>query len=183
MPRSLAMEILSALASAHRAGAHRDHDGPDGEREFKIGEFERLEVAGPFDVEVETGGSPSVRASGPEWALENLSVEHEDDRLFIGCDGDCDGDVRIVVTVGQLQAVRSSGSGDISIDRIKGELFECTSSGSGDLAIDEIKVDRLKLSAAGSGDIRIDKLRATEFETTLMGSGDLSVVAVESAEF
>ena len=140
MPRSLAMEILSALASAHRAGAHRDdEDGPEGEREFDVGAFERLEIAGPFDVEVQTGGSPSVSATGAEWALENLSVEHEDDRLFIGCNGDCDGDVRVVIIVGQLQALRSSGSGDVSIDRIKGELFECTSSGSGDLAIDEMQ--------------------------------------------
>jgi hypothetical protein len=96
MPRSLAMEILSAIASSAR---NHHADGPDAERDFEVGEFERLEVAGPFDVNVQTGGSVGVHASGPEWALDNLRIELEDDRLFIGCEGDCDGDVNVSVSV------------------------------------------------------------------------------------
>src|SRR4051794_1033591 len=142
MPRSLAVEILSAIISSRRSGAHR-HDEPDAEREFEIGEFHRLEVSGPFDVEVETGGQPSLSATGPEWALDNLGVEHEGDRLFVGCDGDMDGSVRVIITVPALAAVRMSGSGDVSIDRVKGDQFECSSSGSGDISVDEIEVERL----------------------------------------
>lgn len=85
MPRSLAMEILSALASGHRAATRRD-DEPAGEREFNVREFQRLEVAGPFDVEVETGGPARVRASGPEWALDSIRLDQDGDRLFIGCE-------------------------------------------------------------------------------------------------
>src|SRR6185503_12982945 len=113
MPRSLAMEILSAIASSAR---NHHADGPDAERDFEVGEFERLEVAGPFDVNVQTGGSVGVHASGPEWSLDNLRIELDGDRLFIGCEGDCDGDVNVSVSVPRLRALRTSGSGDVSID-------------------------------------------------------------------
>ena len=147
MPRPLAIEILDAIVTSYRA--HRSHvedDGPSIDRDFEIGDFERLDVAGPMDVEVRTGATASVQASGPEWALENLRVEQQDDRLLIGCEGDIDSDVTVVVTVRRLAAARLSGSGDVSIDSIKGDAFECSSSGSGDLSVDEIDVQTLKLA-------------------------------------
>ena len=184
MPRPLAIEILDAIVTSYRA--HRSHvedDGPSIDRDFEVGDFEQLDVAGPMDVEVRTGAAASVQASGPEWALENLRVEQQDDRLLIGCEGDINSDVTVVVTVPRLAAARLSGSGDVSIDSIKGDAFECSSSGSGDLSVDEIDVQTLKLSTSGSGDIDIDKIRAADVETTQMGSGDLSFDAVESAAF
>ena len=45
MPRSLAMDILSALATARRTRVHHD-DGPSAERDFDVDEFDRLEVSG-----------------------------------------------------------------------------------------------------------------------------------------
>src|ERR1041385_399973 len=104
MPRSLAMEILSALASAHRASSHRHENSESDERDFEVGDFELLEVTGPFEVEVETGGAPSARASGPQWALDNLRVDQDGDRLFISSDGDSE-DVSVSVTVRSLRAV------------------------------------------------------------------------------
>ena len=182
MPRPLAIEILDAIVTSYRAHrSHADDDGPTIERDFEVGEFERLDVAGPMDVEVRTGASPSVQASGPEWALDNLRVEQRDDRLLIGCEGEIDADVTVTVTVPHLAAARLSGSGDVSIDRIKGDAFECSTSGSGDLSVDEIDVQTLKLSTSGSGDIDIDKIRAADIETAQMGSGDLSFDAGESA--
>src|SRR5689334_7119731 len=108
MPRSLAVEILSAIVSASRARADRHDDAPDSEREFDVGEFDCLEISGPVDVEVETGGRTSVSASGPEWALDLLAVEHTKGGLFIGCDGDCDGEVSVTITVPQLRSVRTA---------------------------------------------------------------------------
>ena len=182
MSRSIAMEILSAIVASGRAGARRDHEGPVEDRTFEVGAFERLEIAGPFDVEIDTGADSAVRATGPDWALDNLSVDHDGDRLFIGCDGEVD-DVRVFVSARELRAVRTSGSGDVSIDRIKGETFEYASSGSGDGSIGEIEAERLNVSASGSGGIRIQKARGDHLEASVIGSGDLSLDAAESAEF
>jgi len=183
MPRSLAMEILSAIASASRTRRSGD-DGPDLERDFPVGEFDRLEIAAPFDVDIETGGAANVHASGPEWALDSVRVELQGERLFIGCDGDCDGsDISMSVSVPALRGLRMAGSGDVSVDKLTGDAFDSASSGSGDLSIESIDVRSLKHSSAGSGDVSIDWIRSDQVEVAIMGSGDLSVDAVDSAEF
>jgi hypothetical protein len=46
MPRPLAIEILDAIVSTYRG--HRAHaDGPTEQRDFEVGEFSRLDIAGP----------------------------------------------------------------------------------------------------------------------------------------
>ena len=112
MPRSLAFEILSAIASARGRRKHFE-DGPSADRDFEVGEFEQLEICRPFDVEVQTGEAASVHASGPEWALDSLTVEPRGDALFIGCDGECDDSVDIIVTVRELRSLRTTGSGEV----------------------------------------------------------------------
>src|SRR5581483_675110 len=184
MSRSLAMEILSAIASSARnSRIHDEYAGPQAERDFEVGEFERIDLSGPFDVEIQTGAECKIRASGPERSLEEIRVELQGDCLTIGCDGDCSGDVLIAMSVPQLRSIRSAGSGDVGIDNVKGEEFECSCSGSGDLSIDSIDAEKLTLSSAGSGDVRIDKVRTGELEATSMGSGDLSLDAVEGSAF
>ena len=181
MPKSLAMEILGAILASGRTFGRRQYTGPEIERDFKVGQFDRLDLFGPIDVEVRTGRKPGVRANGREDAIELLTVEHDGDRLEIGFDGDRGGGLEIIVSTAGLRSIRVAGSGDVTIDRVKGEQFECATNGSGDLSVDEIEVERLKLAAVGSGDIRIDKARSTEIEASLTGSGDLAVDAIESS--
>ena len=159
MPSSLAAEILGALATGLRNKGFHDA-GPRAERNFEIGSFDRLDIAGPFDVEVRTGEEHGVEAEGPQEALQSLSVTTEDNVLVISCaDRDAD-EISIVVTMAQLRDASLAGSGDVSIDRVKGEAFECANCGSGDLKLDEIDVETLALSMTGSGDVQIDKIRA-----------------------
>ena len=60
------MDIISAIASAARTHRHVEHEGPNVERDFEVGEFDQLEIAAPFDVDIETGEDCSVHAVGPE---------------------------------------------------------------------------------------------------------------------
>src|SRR3569623_653559 len=124
MPRSLAMDIISAIASAAARNSRHSHshpEGPDVEREFEVAEFDRIEIAAPVDVDVDVGSPARVHASGPPWALDSIRVEAEGGRLFIGCDGDCDGDVSLSVSVPTLRGLRNSGSRDDSVDKVAGD--------------------------------------------------------------
>ena len=94
MPRPIAIEILDAIVSVLPQPSRppatttaRD------ERDYRNRRIRaRSNVTGPFDVDGRTGaGSRASSASGPERALENFRVEHDGDRLFIGCDGEGDG--------------------------------------------------------------------------------------------
>ena len=84
MRRALVIAILeAATASAGCAREHHESGGQTVERNDPIGGFERIEVAGGYDVQVHTGGAPSVHAKGPEKDLERLVVEVKGDRLVI----------------------------------------------------------------------------------------------------
>src|SRR4051812_24365238 len=108
MPRPLAIEILDAIVSSYRSRRNDEDEGPLVDCEYEVSQFTHLELSGPFDVEVRTGVSPSVEATGSEAALDRLSVEHEGDRLSIGSDDSGGGDVHIVVGVKELRALRMS---------------------------------------------------------------------------
>ena len=54
------------------------------ERGYTISDFDRIDVSGPFVVQVETGKGPSARATGESAALDRLSVELRGRTLRIG---------------------------------------------------------------------------------------------------
>ena len=177
MPRSLAVEILSAIVS--RRGPV-DETGPSIDRSFDTKEFHKLEIAVPFDVEIMTGEPASIQATGPEAALSKIIVNRKDDRLFITSEGRSNSSVSIRVCVTNLTTLRISGSGDVRLARIANAAFECASTGSGDLFIHEAELENLKLSAGGSGDVSIDRLRCWDAEAIVMGSGDFVMDAVRA---
>ena len=71
--RKLAAAAVILAASAAIAGCnHKSEDaGPTVSRNFQVGNFTSIEVAGPYDVEVRTGPQVSVSAQGGEKLLEN----------------------------------------------------------------------------------------------------------------
>ena len=82
MPSSLAAEILGAIATGLRNRGFED-TGPRANRDFEVGTFDQLDIAGPFDIEVRTGEEHGVEAEGPDEALQSLSVTTEDNVLVI----------------------------------------------------------------------------------------------------
>lgn len=81
---ALATGIAAATLATAGCGQSRAEDGgPTVQRSYQVGNFQRIEVAGPYDVDVRTGAKPSVSATGPEKLLEQLVVEVKGDRLVI----------------------------------------------------------------------------------------------------
>ena len=65
MRKALAIGILAAaLAAAACSEAKSEDGGPSVSRNYTVGGFTAIEVAGPYDVEVRTGGKPRVSATG-----------------------------------------------------------------------------------------------------------------------
>src|SRR5947209_6853787 len=106
----------AALAGCH---AHASGGGPTISRNYQVGNFQQIEVAGPYDVEVRTGGNPGVSARGPEKILEQTVVEVQGNKLIIHQQEHhgfslfsfgTHGGIRFVVTVPQLTAATLAGS-------------------------------------------------------------------------
>lgn len=185
-----AIVIGMVAASAALAGcARHESGGPTVERNYQVGGFERIEVAGHYDVEVHTGAAPSVHAKGPEKDLERLVIEVKGDRLLIHPRGQHGmfhfggrrhGKTTISVTVPQLRGADVAGSGDMRIDNVLGDRFAGNIAGSGGLLLDNVEVKALDFSIAGSGSVQGKKGRAQNVSLNIAGSGDIDTKGVAS---
>src|SRR5215213_4009111 len=71
------------IASVGCGQSRAENGGATVQRQYQVGAFQRIEVAGPYEVEVRTGGAPSVSASGPQKLIDRMVVEVRGDRLLI----------------------------------------------------------------------------------------------------
>lgn len=187
---ALAAPLVLAACSFGRAEA-RDDDaaasGPTVKRDFPVGAFDRIEIAGAYDVDVRTGGDPSAHAEGPAEALDQLVVVVDGRTLKIhprksaGRSRDRD-NLRLFVTASSLAGIDVAGSGETNVDKILGESFDAGLAGSGDLKLGQVEVRSLKASVAGSGDLRIQSGKADDARYAVAGSGDIDATGLAARD-
>lgn len=174
--------LAAATVAATGCTQTQAHEaGPAVHRSFAVGSFHRIEVAGPYSVDVRTGGSPSVAAEGPQSGIDHMVVEVSDDTLKIHPRedrglfhfGTWDDKVTVHVTSSPLSAASVAGSGGVRVDKVEGNAFEGSLAGSGELDLDQAAVQTLKLSLAGSGGIHARSGQASQANFTLTGSGNI----------
>ena len=150
------------------------------ERGYTITDFDRIDVSGPFVVQVETGKGPSARATGESAALDRLSVELRGRTLRIGAGvngwggwpGKRPAAPVIKVTVPLLREASLSGGGKLNISKMRAQSVRLGLSGSGELAVGMIETDRLAGTLLGSGTLSLSG-KAQAAEITTEGSGTL----------
>ncbi len=182
MKRAIALGITAAAVAASGCSeARSENGGPTVERNYQVGAFDKIELAGAYDATVRTGSAPSVHARGNEKAIENLEVVVENDVLVIRHKkrtgfswGSKGGKVALTVTVPNLRGAELAGSGDIKVDRVAGDSFDGGIAGSGNLKVDKMEVGSLKLSIAGSGNAEVTSGRAKTAEYNIAGSGGIN---------
>ena len=181
--------IVAASALAGCQVHAQEGGGPTVSKNYSVGNFSAIEVAGPYDVEVRTGSNPSVSARGGERLLERTVVEVSGDKLVIRPENNHGffhwswghhSKAHFVVTVPQLSGASIAGSGDISVDKIAGQGFEGTVAGSGGINLASINVQQLKLSIAGSGGVKAGAGTAQSANYDIAGSGDIDAGAVQA---
>lgn len=181
----------AALAIAACSTGTAEEAGPVTARTFQVADFTNLEVAGPYEVEVVTGGQPSVSARGPSNILGKMVVEVDGDTLRIrpektkGMFGswrsDKDNPVRVRVAVPMLAQATIAGSGDLAVSRLAGNRFQGTIAGSGGLKLPNVNVQSLHLEIAGSGNAEA-RGRAVRATYEIAGSGNIDAEGVVSEE-
>lgn len=197
-----------ALAGCHFGGKAESRDaGPDTSRSYDVGQFDRIEVAGPYEVAVTTGGATQVAASGGANLLDETDVMVKDGALVIrpkkrkGVRFNWrDDKARFAVNVAALRGAAIAGSGGVSVDKVTGD-FEGEVAGSGSIGVGEMsggrtsveiagsgeftgsgKVDALDVEIAGSGDVNLAGLTAKTAAISIAGSGNVRANASETAE-
>lgn len=177
LPASVAITL--AAAGCHWSADAEERDaGPKVSRNYQVGDFSKIEVAGPYEVKVVTGGAPGVAARGGENLLNETEVVVEGDTLEIRPKKRkgfrwswSNGTAEFTVNVAALRAAAIAGSGGITVDKVSGD-FEGDVAGSGDLRLPSVAGGTVKLAIAGSGDVMAAG-RADKVDISIAGSGDI----------
>ena len=181
--------IVAASALAGCQVHAQEGSGPTVSKNYSVGNFSAIEVAGPYDVEVRTGSNASVSAKGGQKLLERTIVEVQGDKLVIRPENNRNffhwgfsrrGTAHFIVTVPQLKGASIAGSGDISVDKVAGDVFDGSVAGSGGINVASMNVKELKLSIAGSGGVKAGSGTAQSASYEIAGSGDIDAGAVQA---
>jgi len=190
MRKAIAAAVIVLSAATSACGrAHGEDGGPAVSRNYQVGSFDQIEVAGPYNVQVRTGPNPSVSAQGSQKMIEHMVVEVRDGKLEIHPERqkgwfhtgwNFHGKVDLTVTVPQLRGASIAGSGDIKVDQVKGDTFNGEIAGSGGLDVATLDVQTLKLAIAGSGGTKVGGGRAQNAKFEIAGSGDIDAKGVQA---
>lgn len=157
------------------------------ERRYSITDFDRIVVEGPFVVRLVTGRPTSAVATGPQAAIERLSVDAQGQTLRIrpnrnawgNNDGSQQGALEITLTTRTLRSARVIGPGRLDVTGVQGLRAELALDGSGRLEARGIAADNLVVASRGSGAIHLAG-RAGTVRADIQGSGDLAASALTS---
>ncbi len=162
------------------------------EKRFGLTSFEAIEVNADYAIEVTTRAPVGAVATGPQDALDRLTVEARDGRLVIGqrqFAGDADrraprGAVTIRINAANLQSATMGGAGSLRIDRMKGNRVNIGLRGPGTLSVGTIAADRLSVAMIGNGTMTLGGT-AKQAQMTLSGAGlfDAGALAVDALTF
>ncbi|HEY0148248.1 MAG TPA: head GIN domain-containing protein [Allosphingosinicella sp.] len=184
------LALLGAFAATPAAAA---------ERRFSVSDFDRVQIDGPFEVSLATGGSSNAVAVGDQRALERVDIDVQGRTLRIrasrsawgGYPGNRAGSVRIMLSTRDLRAATLIGAGSLAVDRARGLRVELSVSGSGSLTMGSVETDNLVLGLVGSGTMTVGgtakQLRATvdgagSFDGSQLIADDLQLVAGTSGQ-
>ncbi|MEO8454802.1 MAG: head GIN domain-containing protein [Sphingomicrobium sp.] len=193
MRKSIAAAVIAASAATSACGHDRgEGPGPTVSRNYQVGNFQVIEVAGPYDVQVRTGSNPSVSARGSEKLLERTVVEVRGDKLIIHprehngwfhFGWSTRGEASFTITVPMLNGATIAGSGDVQVDRVQGDHFEGKVAGSGGIVVGNMDVQSLKLAIAGSGGVKgAGKAKSAVYEIAGSGGIDGQGILAEQAK-
>jgi Putative auto-transporter adhesin, head GIN domain len=162
---------------------------PAAERQYSVGDFDKIRLVGAAAVVIESARATTVRARGARNAIEMLSVEVQDRILTIQpLAGSADdgqrrgaGPVTIVVTVPLLNGVKLNGSGSLKIAELRGIQGDVSLTGSGQISITRVTVDRLNARLSGSGTLALAG-KALNVDANVKGSGSFVAADLNVAD-
>lgn len=206
--RFVAIAAVTLLVGACHVGSQAENrePGPEVSRNYQVGAFDKVAVAGPYEVNVVSAGAPGVSAKGGSNLLDETEVVVENGTLKIrpkkrhGIHFNWhSGKAVFTVNTAVLRGASIAGSGEINVDKVAGD-FDGDVAGSGDLKLASVaggkvklsiagsggvdaagKADSVDLSIAGSGDIRAGGLAAKTADVSIAGSGNVAANASDTA--
>src|SRR3954469_16176652 len=159
------------------------------ERTYSVTDFDRVQIDGPYEVVLTTGGSSSARATGSQISLDAVTVEvsggilrvHANRSAWGGYPGQPVEPARIRVTTHDLKSAVVRGAGSLAVARLRALRADLSVAGSGRLSVGAIEADQLVVALLGPGRIGLAGT-ARQMRATVQGSGDLDAADLKVDE-
>jgi hypothetical protein len=188
--------------SVHDLGGGLRGSGVRASERRSAGEFDRIEVAGPVDVDARIGGRPALSVTGDDNLLRLVRTEIRDRTLYVDTRRSVRprAGLRVDLATPALRAISVSGTSQAAVRGFRGGDFRASVTGSADLrgagearviALDVTgsgsaslsgRADRLLVSVSGSGDADLAGVVARAAMVRVSGSGNAAVNAGESLD-
>ncbi|WDI31804.1 DUF2807 domain-containing protein [Hyphococcus flavus] len=189
--------LLLAVGIAIAAGIHafgglgdiseRDKSN-DITRTIDVSDFDQIDVAGVYEINVSVGGDFSVVVSGAPSEMERLEVSVENGRLVLDQDRFNkskrrwrDMGLTAEINLPILEAIDIAGVADADVRGVESENFSVDLSGVGDLNVSGT-CGVFNADVSGVGDLNARDLECRDVDVEVSGIGDASVYASESVD-
>ena len=179
-----AFTILSAAALAmlpNAAGAI--------ERKLLVASFENIVVIGDITVSVQTGKSPSAKASGDKRVLDSLKLERVGTTLRIRLQDIINNDkgtpitqpLRVTLTTQQIRDMTLSGNGQLTVSEIRqSDASRLLIAGGGKVIIGRVIADQFSANINGNGQVDIGGGIVRDSRVTIVGAGEYQAAKLQA---
>jgi hypothetical protein len=175
----VALAAVSASACTFAADRGIRGSGRIGTERRAVSGFERISIAGPFEVELHQGTQEGLELSGDDNLLAlvdtriegtpgsaNLKIAPKNDTSFAVTQP-----IRIRIDLIRLSALAIGGSGDITGKGLRVAGLAISIGGSGSVDLGGLEAERLAVTIGGSGHVGADG-HARELALRIGGSGN-----------
>jgi hypothetical protein len=149
----------------------------------RVGSFTAIRHEGVGDLEVTVGGSPKLTVRADDNLLSHIETRVERGVLVIKTKDNLQPrtDIRLTVSVPNLNRLELSGVGNITGKGLRGGGFDLKLNGVGDVRL-QGSVGRIELELNGVGDARLYDLSGDRVRVRANGTGDAQVSARREVE-
>lgn len=186
----IAIACLSMLLIAFTANAQWGQEKVKGNgnmvtKERNTGDYDAVNIAGSFDVELVSGTEGNIVIKAEENLIPHIETEVKNNTLKISVEKGYDlrpgknHKMQITVPFQDISKVSLAGSGDVMTkSAIKADTFKASLAGSGDMSL-EVNAAKVAGDVAGSGDLVLSG-NTTEFDCNIAGSGDINAAGLKA---
>ncbi len=160
-------------------------------KDLELTGFDRIDVSGVYELDVEVGKEFSIELSGPDDEMNLVETSVKNGVLYLDQREAKRGERRrwrnnregidAKITLPSLVALEVSGVVEGSIANIDSEKFKLEISGVGDLELDG-ECGSLDADVSGVGDLDADALECRSVSVKVSGVGDASVFARDEVD-
>ncbi len=151
--------------------------------ERNVSEFNKIDIAGKFDVQVDVGKQTKIIVIAEKNLLKYIKVKVKKNNLIIYTKGNIHPvkDMKIKIDTPNLNSVECSGANDLEIKHVNSEKFFIDLSGAGNIKI-EGKTRKLFIDISGAADLVAKELLAENVRINISGAANAEIYSSKSLE-